>query len=632
MKKLTITITALAIAFASVMAVSADQSADAKLPIAVKVSSAYFAKDTQEIQQSQSRLAAEGAENNPIEPVIAAVNCPPEAEQEQEACGDDTNGGCLMAPGTEQFEAISCGDIVCGTYWSDDVTRDLDWYELDMTERGFVKWTATGEAPTRIWIYDGSAGCDDPVYLASDAADPEDTAMIELELLPGTYWLVIGPDDWYNMPCDGSGDYTNDYVVWADCEIGTPQISAVPDSIYAEALKGFSTSEILTVSNTGQGRLKFTAQATQDVIMTLSSGSQGNLNSLDDLNISELISPQKSANYDELFDKLYGGRELPKYEPGLAAVECPDGGIQESETCGDDINGGCAMAPGSESYEPISCDNTICGTVWSDGSTRDTDWYLLTLTEATLFTWSVTADFPMMTIVLLPGPSGNECDGYEAFLIDIVDPGDTSRTVMSLPAGDYWFWVGPTAWFNMPCDGSGEYNNDYVASLTCEPPWLSIDVVSGTLHEGDSPIDITVFLDATELAPGTYTGDIILNSNDYANSPLDVPVTFLVKEVYKYIPGDANMGVGFWPPEVTAADITYMVGYFRMLNPACWFDGFYAAADANGDCQIIGSDATYLIRYFQSLGEPPTFCPDYPHIPPIEETYPECTIVSPPYR
>jgi len=211
-------------------AVGTTSSANPALPVANKAVAVAA-------QDDLARTEAIKRQINTIDhPVISAVTCPPEAIAETEACGDNTNGGCLMNPGEEAFESLSCDQPVCGTYWSDEVTRDLDWYEISIPEHAFLKWQAVGEAPTRIWIYDGSAGCSDPVYLASVAAPPEDTAWAEVEVMAGTYYFVVGPDDWYDMPCDGSGEYTNNYVANLVCELGTPVIAVSPDSINAEAL------------------------------------------------------------------------------------------------------------------------------------------------------------------------------------------------------------------------------------------------------------------------------------------------------------------------------------------------------------------------------------------------------------
>jgi len=72
-------------------------------------------------------------------------------------------------------------------------------------------------------------------------------------------------------------------------------------------------------------------------------------------------------------------------------VECPPGGIEEQEPCGDDTNGGCNMA--DPTFEPLACNTTVCGTGWFDGSTRDADWYEVVLTEFSILTISLEAEF-----------------------------------------------------------------------------------------------------------------------------------------------------------------------------------------------------------------------------------------------
>jgi len=93
---------------------------------------------------------------------------------------------------------------------------------------------------------------------------------------------------------------------------------------------------------------------------------------------------------------------------------------------------------------------------------------------------------------------------------------------------------------------------------------------------------------------------------------------------YQYIPGYVNMFGGAWPPSATGPDVTYLVNFFRgtPTSHSCLLDGFWASADANGDCNIIGSDVTKLVNVFRgndSVG----FCVDYPPAwPPIPEEAP----------
>ena len=57
-------------------------------------------------------------------------------------------------------------------------------------------------------------------------------------------------------------------------------------------------------------------------------------------------------------------------------------------------------------------------------------------------------------------------------------------------------------------------------------PWLSSNPTSGTVLPGDSTIIIAT-LNGLGLNSGTYTGNIIINSND-PNSPQSIPVTFTI--------------------------------------------------------------------------------------------------------
>ena len=96
--------------------------------------------------------------------------------------------------------------------------------------------------------------------------------------------------------------------------------------------------------------------------------------------------------------------------------------------------------------------------------------------------------------------------------------------------------------------------------------------------------------------------------SDFSNE-VEISLTFR----YYYLVGDANMFVGGWPPEVIGSDVTYLVNYFREGSqaPPCLIGGFFASADANGDCQIIGSDVTRIIDYFRG-GSFLSHCPAFP--------------------
>lgn len=114
----------------------------------------------------------------------------------------------------------------------------------------------------------------------------------------------------------------------------------------------------------------------------------------------------------------------------------------------------------------------------------------------------------------------------------------------------------------------------------------------------------------------TYYTVFAVNRDEELSTPTDESQIDLLRATHlQYLVGDANMIAGIWPPAVIGSDVTFLVNYFRggMASPACLLNGFYAAADVNGDCHVIGSDVTRLVNYFRGIGTI-TGCPDYPSV------------------
>lgn len=90
-----------------------------------------------------------------------------------------------------------------------------------------------------------------------------------------------------------------------------------------------------------------------------------------------------------------------------------------------------------------------------------------------------------------------------------------------------------------------------------------------------------------------------------------------------YTPGDIN-GDG----RVIGSDVTFGVNYFRSVGPhppdSCFNANsgtwLYSAGDVNGDCLFINSDITYLVNYFRSINHVILFCPFTPPPTIIEDS------------
>jgi len=66
-----------------------------------------------------------------------------------------------------------------------------------------------------------------------------------------------------------------------------------------------------------------------------------------------------------------------------------------------------------------------------------------------------------------------------------------------------------------------------------DTPWLGYDVASGTIPpdpDQTNPDTVTVSFDASALAPGTYTANLCVYSNDLSHSRVAVPVHLTVTD------------------------------------------------------------------------------------------------------
>ncbi len=146
-------------------------------------------------------------------------------------------------------------------------------------------------------------------------------------------------------------------------------------------------------------------------------------------------------------------------------VSCPPGASQEPEPCGEDTDGGCGMP--TPTFAPLACDQTMCGTAWFDGSTRDTDWYQVDITQSMIFTMAAEAEFDVVFGLIeqtVPGAPG--CDNITGYLnpYALANPCvQDSVTTACMPAGTYYFFVSPQFTSVVTCPA------DYTAALTCEP-------------------------------------------------------------------------------------------------------------------------------------------------------------------
>jgi len=204
----------------------------------------------------------------------------------------------------------------------------------------------------------------------------------------------------------------------------------------------------------------------------------------------------------------------------------------------------------------------------------------------------------------------SELEGEYFYPFDIMDQAEFSPPVGSPPNFTGWSSQAFT-----------------VQSSIMESPWFKFDVptpivryiveiADDTSLVGDtvSCFDIGVDENGETSGASSFSGNLII---------MEHFCSLAITNGYGYIPGDVNMHGGVWPPVAVGGDVTYLVNYFRSLPSSipCFFDGFWASADANGDCYIIGNDVTKLVNYFRGAGGL-SFCPDYPPLWPTPDDIP----------
>ncbi|RKZ15109.1 hypothetical protein DRQ53_09910, partial [bacterium] len=77
------------------------------------------------------------------------------------------------------------------------------------------------------------------------------------------------------------------------------------------------------------------------------------------------------------------------------------------------------------------------------------------------------------------------------------------------------------------CDSNEGWYVDDVTVFADVPPWLGVDLVSGTLTAGEST-EVGVIFNATGLFGGLHTADLVIGSNDPVTPELRVPVGLMV--------------------------------------------------------------------------------------------------------
>ncbi len=167
------------------------------------------------------------------------------------------------------------------------------------------------------------------------------------------------------------------------------------------------------------------------------------------------------------------------------------------------------------------------------------------------------------------------------------------------------------------------FNTPYVASdkavLFFSPViWATVDPNSGTIDEGESD-DVTVTVDATELPPGIYTAELLIETNDPDAQEVTVPITLTVSDdgVTSIV---INGPKGFRYLGTPAAGLTVddlaeqnlvrgVPGYYPAADPANLWTEYDATTNewivSDGTGEVLELGKAFQWRFYdKSMGNP----------------------------
>lgn len=294
------------------------------------------------------------------------------------------------------FGSIDCGVTVCGTTWASGGTRDTDWFELLLLDDSYLHVTSEAEMfDALVFVLDENYNI---LYMGNNNNFCEGEAIDTQCLNAGTYYVWMG-----HAGFDGVPDEVN-YSLSLECEtcvIADPCVDPIIITC-GDTVTGTTTDGFNYVGNPAPD--KFYEMQIPDMYDVTISLCDGGTNYDSWIRVFdgcpteggvELASNDDSCGLQsELTVTLAAGTYWLVVE-GYASAS---GNYSVNVSCGDSpceglppVNcvGTQEVEPNegwnddNASYNEITCAETVCGSVWATGGTRDLDWYHFIVTETT---------------------------------------------------------------------------------------------------------------------------------------------------------------------------------------------------------------------------------------------------------
>lgn len=414
-----------------------------------------------------------------------------------QVCGDPAAGDCCVANGTPACSDADCCNLICA---QDPLCCDTQWDKI-----------CANAAAAQCTVCSGGGGGCDKAQIAVEGLNSFDTSA-ETEIVDLAGFCDPGPfgdDSLYNVQYFKFTPTTSGLYSVSTCKL------AFFDTRLA-VMEGCSPADgVLACNDDGNG--------------------------IGCKNISSLIEAVELESGVE-YVILVGGSSAVDSGPGqfeiapFVGCDLATATQNEVELCGEDLNGGC-NSPFVAS-ESISVGATVLGTFWAEGNTRDTDWYLLDLTEATEVTLSIRSNLGCFAALVNTGCSSG--------IGGITEGECPEMRSVCLPPGQYYIVALTDVFTGYPC--GGPLGNEYSLEVTGIP-------CEAAAPENDNCANATVAVEGSSFFNNTFASTQVADvSCGFLGAPFtkDVWFSFTATQdgVYEvetcYGTGQFNTGIEIW--------------------------------------------------------------------------------------
>jgi hypothetical protein len=307
---------------------------------------------------------------------------------------DNYNGGCNSVPPV--FSSLDVPGEICGTFYTLNSYRDIDWYEITLPEASRLSVSAHACIDANYAVAIAIGDCPAPDIIDFVIADGDSLNFTTDCLEAGDYSIIVLPIVFSGYPDEISyhlGLSAEECEMVDQCDSAIPILCnttvtgsstlSVGDYWDEYCFDGEDGPEVIYELNHPGGYLSImlSSNSLNDLDLVL----LGSCNPLDCLDMPWTWPEVIEGEYDHgtyyiVVDSYGWNGEEYEFELTVLSEASPcDGHVPIScdGTNETEPNEGWYADPPNSNFNEISYGETICGTIWAENGSRDQDWYLI---------------------------------------------------------------------------------------------------------------------------------------------------------------------------------------------------------------------------------------------------------------